>query len=157
MQHWQAGISHGKVTRMFEGLIGLVAFLLVTGGSEAEQASPPPVRVMTVEQRLILRVPVRPRITPVLEWEEHKGPRCVPARAIAGALLAGDDSIDFVMRNRQRVRAKLGRDCEGLDFWDGFYMQPEGTEICAGRDLIRNRAGGTCEIRRFRMLRPVGR
>lgn len=140
---------------MFEGLIGLVAYLLVGSGAEVDQAAPPPVRVMTVEQRLILRVPVRPRVTPAFNWEEHKGPTCVPARAIAGALLAGDDSIDFVMRNRQRVRAKLAKDCEGLDFWDGFYMQPEDAQICAGRDVVRNRAGGVCEIRKFRMLRPV--
>ena len=65
------------------------------------------------------------------------------------------ESIDFVLRNRQRVRAKLASDCDGLDFWDGFYMQPEDTQICAGRDVVRNRAGGTCEIRRFRLLRPV--
>ena len=140
---------------MFEGLIGLVAYFLVGSGAEVEQASPPPVRVMTVEQRLILRVPVRPRVAPIFNWEEHKGPKCVPARAIAGAFLAPDRSIDFILRDRQRVRAKLASDCDGLDYWDGFYMQPEDAQVCAGRDVIRSRAGGTCEIRRFRLLRPV--
>ncbi len=140
---------------MFEGLIGLFAFLVAGGGAEAEQASPPSVRVMTVEQRLIVRVPVTPRLAPVFRWEEHKGPKCVPARAIAGAMLAPDNSVDFVLRNHQRIRAKLDKDCDGLDYWGSFYMQPESPEICAGRDVIRNRAGGICEIRKFRMLRPV--
>lgn len=139
---------------MFSGLIGLLAFLL--GGEDAlAKQSTPPVRVMMVEQRMTLRVSVRPRSTMIVEWDERKGPKCVPARAIAGAALAGRDGIDFVLRNHQRVRARFDSDCEGLDFYGDFYIQPEDQMVCAGRDVIRSRVGGSCEIRKFRTLVPV--
>lgn len=110
---------------------------------------------MSIERRLVVRVPVGPRIPGHLRWHEvGDGPRCLPVRAIAGASLAGDFGIDFVLRNRQRVRARLDDDCGGLDFYDGFYVQPEDRRICAGRDEIRSRVGATCEISRFRMLAP---
>lgn len=143
---------------MFAGLIGIIAFVLAGGEAQA----PPPdagVRMMTVEQRLIVRVPVSPRSIARLRWEEREGPKCIPVRAIAGASLAGEAGVDFVLRNRQRIRARLDSDCAGLDFWGGFYMQPESQMICAGRDVIRSRVGGSCEIRRFHALVPhlVGR
>ena len=110
---------------------------------------------MTIEQRLIVRVPVRPRFRGRLHWEEvDYGPKCLPVGAIAGASLAGPDGIDFVLRNRQRVRAKLDDDCGGLDFYDGFYVQPQDRRVCARRDSISSRVGRTCVINRFRMLVP---
>lgn len=110
---------------------------------------------MTVEQRLIVRVPVRPQWRGQLRWDEaDRGPKCLPVGAIAGASLAGTDGIDFVLRNRQRVRAKLDADCAGLDFWEGFYVQPQDRRICARRDSISSRVGATCEISRFRSLTP---
>ena len=154
MRHWQVFFTMAKTTSMFSGLIGLLALLL--GGEDAHaQESTPPVRVMMVEQRLTLRVSVRPRTSMIVDWDEHKGPKCVPARAIAGAALAGRDSIDFVLRNRQRVRARFDSDCDGLDFYGDFYIQPEDQMVCAGRDVIRSRVGGSCEIRKFRTLVPV--
>lgn len=110
---------------------------------------------MTIEERLIVRVPVRPRLHGRLRWEEaDHGPKCLPVGAIAGASLAGNNGIDFVLRNRQRVRAKLDDECAGLDFWEGFYVQPQDRRICARRDSISSRVGATCEISRFRMLSP---
>lgn len=110
---------------------------------------------MSVEQRLIVRVPVRPRVNGRLRWEEaNYGPKCLPVQAVAGASLAGNDGIDFVLQGRKRVRAKLDSECDGLDFWEGFYIQPEDRRICAGRDTIRSRVGGVCGISKFRMLVP---
>jgi hypothetical protein len=153
MPGWHRPGHHGKRVFMFAGLIGLVAYMLA--GGEAQAPAPDSgVRVMTVEQRLIVRVPVSPRAIKRLRWEEREGPRCIPVRAIAGAHLAGENGVDFLLRNRQRVRARLDSDCAGLDFWDGFYMQPENQMICAGRDVIRSRVGGSCEIRRFHLLVP---
>jgi len=136
------------------GLVGLLTALLA--GSEAAPAPPERVRVMTVEERLIIRVPVspRPRARLHVHWEEEKGPKCVPAAALRGAFLSGPDSIDFILRGRQLVRARLDSDCDGLDFWGGFYVQPEDHRICARRDSIRNRAGGSCRIEKFRSLVP---
>jgi len=136
----------------FAGFFGFIAMLLSAG--EAEGPSAPPVRVMTVERQMILRVPVRPFPRMKLRWEEEKGPKCIPVGAIAGAMLSGPDSIDMVLRNRQRVRAKLDRDCEGLDFYGSLYLQSDDGQFCARRDSIRSRMGGTCRIEKFRMLVP---
>jgi hypothetical protein len=136
------------------GLVSLLSALLA--GSEASSASQEGGRVTTIEERLIIRIPVvpRPRQRLHIRWEEEKGPKCLPADSIARAFLSGPDSIDFLLRGRQLVRARLDSDCEGLDFYGGFYVQPEDDRICAKRDTIRSRVGGSCRIERFRTLVP---
>ena len=134
------------------GLVGLLTALLA--GSEEPPAPPGGVSIMTVEERLIIRVPVAPRPRIRVQWDEEKGPKCVPAGAIARAFLSGPDSIDFMLRSRQFVRAKLDSDCEGLDFYGGFYVQPEDRRICARRDTIRSRVGGSCRIEKFHARVP---
>ena len=119
----------------FAGFFGFIAMLLAT--SEAQAPPAPPVRVMTVERQMILRVPVRPYPRMNFQWEEEKGPKCLPVGAIAGAMLSGPGSIDLVLRNRQRMRVRLDNDCEGLDFYDGFYLQTEDGQFCAKRDSIQ--------------------
>ncbi|MEO5578555.1 MAG: hypothetical protein ABIR25_05835 [Sphingomicrobium sp.] len=139
----------------FAGFFGFIAMLLATGEAEAPPAPPAQsVRVMTVQRQMILRVPVRPYPRMIFKWEEEKGPKCLPVGAIAGAMLSGPDSIDIVLRNRQRMRARLDNDCEGLDFYGGLYLQTEDGQLCAKRDSIRSRMGGTCRIAKFRMLVP---
>jgi hypothetical protein len=134
------------------GLVGLLAAMLA--GSEEPPAPREGVSIMSVEERLIIRVPVAPRPRVRLRWDEEKGPKCVPAGAIARAFLSGPDSIDFMLRGRQFVRAQLDSDCEGLDFYGGFYVQPEDRRICARRDTIRSRVGGSCRIEKFHTLVP---
>lgn len=134
-------------------ITGLLAFLATLLGVE-EPAVQPPVRVMRVEESWIVRVPVRPQPALRLRWEEEKGPKCFPAPAIAAAMLSGPDSIDFVLRNRQRLRAQLDSDCDGLDFYGGFYVQSGDGQLCARRDEIRSRMGGSCRIRRLHSLVP---
>ena len=136
----------------FAGFFGFIAMLLATGEAEAPPAQS--VRVMTVQRQMILRVPVRPYPRMMFKWEEEKGPKCLPVGAIAGAMLSSPDSIDIVLRNRQRMRARLDNDCEGLDFYGGLYLQTEDGQLCAKRDSIRSRMGGTCRIDKFRMLVP---
>jgi hypothetical protein len=136
------------------GLVSLLSALLAgSGGSSAPEES---VRVTTIEERLIIRVPVarRPRQRLNIRWEEEKGPKCIPADSLARAFLSSPDSIDIVLRSRQVIRAKLDSDCDGLDFYGGFYIQPEDRRICAKRDTIRSRVGGSCRIERFRTLVP---
>jgi hypothetical protein len=137
---------------IFTGLIGLLSALLV--GGEAPAAGGEGVRIMTVEQRMTIRVPVAPRPRLKIRWEEEKGPKCVPARAIVGAFLSSPDSIDFLLRSRQIVRARLDNDCDGLDFYGQLYVEPEDRRICARRDSIRSRVGGSCRIQKFRTLVP---
>lgn len=137
---------------IFAGLIGFITLLL--SGSETTAPPVPQVRVMMVQRQMILRVPVRPHPQFRLVWEEEKGPKCLPAAAIAGAILSGPRTIDIVLRNRQRMRARLDDDCDGLDFYGRFYLQIEDGEVCAKRDVIRSRTGGSCRIEKFRMLVP---
>ena len=134
------------------GLVGLFTALLA--GSEAAPAPGERVSVMTVEERLIIRIPVAPRPRVRIRWEEEKGPKCLPAASIARAFLSSPDSVDFLLRNRQRVRARLDSDCDGLDFYGQLYLLPDDGRICARRDVIRSRVGGSCRIDRFRALVP---
>ena len=134
------------------GLIGLLSALL--GGGEAPPAPTETARVTMIEQRLIIRVPVAPRPRIRIRWDEEKGPKCLPAEGIARAFLSGPDSVDFLMRSRQLIRARLDSDCDGLDFYGGLYFEPEDHRICARRDSVRSRVGGSCRIVKFRTLVP---
>lgn len=106
---------------------------------------------LVVQDQLIIRVPVRPP-PGRFEWVERGGPRCIVAGAIRGAYLAGSDHVDFLTRQGRRVRAEFADDCPALDFYEGFYLNPEDHLVCAGRDVIRSRIGGSCRIKSFHLL-----
>lgn len=109
---------------------------------------------LTIEQSLVVRVPRRTPAKP-LKWKSKKGPKCVAMSSIAGAAVVADDAIDLVLRGGQRLRAQFSSRCPALDYYSGFYILPtEDGRICADRDVIRTRAGGQCEIERFRKLVP---
>ena len=117
---------------------------------------------VTVREQLIVRVPMRVRqLAPaasLLQWKESKGPRCLPARAIAGAALLSENSVDLILRDRSRIRARLDTSCPELDYYYGFYITPNADgQVCADRDVIRSRVGGQCGIERFRALQAVRR
>ncbi|MBW4329785.1 hypothetical protein KY084_02710 [Stakelama sp. CBK3Z-3] len=114
---------------------------------------------MTVHQRIIIRIPrVRdPRVTMLRErpvrWHEKKADHCQRAGEFVGAAITDAHSVDLMLRDGSRLRAKLGSDCPALDFYSGFYLAPGSDgKICADRDAIRSRAGGSCEIESFRRL-----
>ena len=133
-------------------LLGLLPALF----GMAAQSSPaePGVRRVVIRDEVIISIPVRPRPSQKIEWHETKGPKCIDASRIAGATLSGPSSIDFVLRNRRRVRAEMGDECPALDFYKGFYVQPDDERICAKRESIQNRVGASCRIERFRLLVP---
>lgn len=115
---------------------------------------------ITVRQQIILRLPrtTIPRgiAARSVEWRERRGPRCVAARQIAGVSLVSQESVDLVMRDASRIRARLGRRCPALDFYRGFYVTSAADgQICADRDVVRSRAGRECEIDQFRGLQAV--
>ena len=116
------------------GLVGLLSALLAGSGIPATPREG--VKVMTVEERLVIRVPVAPRPRLRIKWEEEKGPKCLPAGAIAGAFLSSPDSIDFITRGRRFFRARLDSDCDGLDFYGQLYLQPNDGRICARRGSV---------------------
>ncbi len=139
---------------------GAAALLLLAVGTSA----PPSGRAeaqhgrVVVQERMIIRVapafrPVSPSAPAPARWKEKKGPRCVPMRSIAGAALVGQDSVDLILRDRSRIRARLENRCPALDYYHGFYITPTADgQICADRDMIRSRMGGECGIERFRSL-----
>ena len=110
---------------------------------------------LIIQDEVILRVPVQPRpLMPDIDWIEKKGPKCVPVAAIRRALLQGPEQVDFILANHARIRAQLDDDCPALDFYGGFYLQPEDDRLCAGRDAVHSRMGGSCTIERFKQLVP---
>ena len=149
---------------------GLAALLtLAFGGADAGedmQSQRPQISgTITFHQQIIIvRNPVGAPAPPAaasanvtrFRWEEHRGPRCIAWAQIAGSGLLTQDSVDLIFRDNTRVRARLERHCPALDYYNGFYLAatPDGL-ICGGRDSIRARTGGQCQIDRFRSLRAA--
>ena len=124
-------------------------------------APPPPATVgrysqVIVREQLVVRIPAEAMSAPVpIRWKEGKGPKCVAWRMVAGAAVAAPASVDFVLRDARRIRAKLDSSCPALDYYRGFYISPNADgQICADRDIIRSRMGGQCGIDKFRSLKP---
>lgn len=131
-------------------LLPALAGLMAADTSPAGQV----VSRVVVQDEIVMRIPIRPRPGPQVEWREKRGPKCIAAVSIRGAMLSGRSSVDFVLRNRRRLRAELDSDCPALDFYGGFYVQSEDDRLCVRRDVIRSRMGGSCRIERFRTLLP---
>jgi hypothetical protein len=110
---------------------------------------------LIVQDEVILRVPIqsRPVAQPII-WVEHKGPRCIPAAVIRRAMLSGPEQVDFIIAGGSRIRAQFDEDCPTLDFYGNFYLQPQDDLLCAGRDAVHSRMGGSCTIERFKQLIP---
>ena len=143
-------------------LAGAAMMLLAfAGAGERARPQPPQLRgSITVRQQIIIRVPagirrVAPAGASLMQWQESRGPRCVSASRIVGASLLGQNSVDLILRDNSRIRARLEQRCPALDYYYGFYVNAtEDGNICAARDVIRSRAGGACQIDQFRVLTP---
>lgn len=135
---------------------------MVAGGDPAQPGvtAPQQYAQIIIREQIMIRMPTPKRGKPLPhgQWKEKRGPRCIEAKGIASATLAGPKSVDLVLKDKSRVRARLEKSCPALDFYDGFYISrnPDG-RICADRDTIRSRIGGQCEIDRFRGLKEVRR
>jgi hypothetical protein len=111
---------------------------------------------LIVQDGVIFRIPIQPRpIVRQFEWKERKGPKCIPTAAIQRALLSGSERVDFVLAGHGRIRAELEDNCPALDFYNGFYVQSQDDRLCARRDAIHSRMGGSCTIERFKQLVPT--
>ena len=147
---------------MIAGVLALLLVGMIAPAPEAApEGEPPQFAQLIVRKQIVIRSirlrPVSPR-PEASEWKEGKGPKCVPASAIAGASLLGQSSVDLILRDRSRIRAELESACPALDYYYGFYISPgpDGL-VCADRDAVRSRMGGECAIDRFRSLRPSAR
>ena len=131
---------------------------VLLGMLAAQPANVGTVTRLVIQDEVILRVPVQPRpVAPQVDWVERKAPKCIPAGMIRRALLSGPEQVDFILADRTRIRAKFDEDCPALDFYGGFYLQPEDERLCADRDAVHSRMGGSYTIDKFRLLVPVRR
>ena len=129
---------------LLPALFGLSAYSAQEDGSR--------VRTVIIENEIVMRIRVQQ--APEGGWVESDGPECVRHQSIRGATVTEQGQVDFLMSSGRRVRAELGDDCPGLSFYKGFYLTPEDERICVGRDIIRSRMGGSCQIERFHRLVP---
>jgi hypothetical protein len=130
----------------------------------APDASSPPDQLaqLTIEQRVIIRVPMMrrappppPSAPPVVEWDEHKGPKCIPISRLRAAAVTSERGVDLLLKGRERMRALLSRECNPASLYSGFYIEPnEDGQLCAGRDKVLARSGADCAIRKLVWLVP---
>ena len=139
------------------------AVLLLLLSASAEQGPPRPRSDGTLvvrNRQIIFRVPsgiqqVAPAGSSLIKLREGRGPDCINATRLMGATLLRQNSVDLILRDNSRVRARLQRRCPALDYYRGFYVTPNPDgQICADRDIIRSRMGGECGIDKFRSLKP---
>jgi hypothetical protein len=136
-------------------LLTLPLLTWLTGIVGLQATGPVSVSRLVVQQEVILRVPViRPRAPRIVRWEETKGPKCIASDQIVAAALGDERSVDFLLRDRTRIRAEMDDDCPTLDFYGNFYVTPRDDKVCAKREEIRSRIGGSCRIQRFRRMVP---
>ena len=138
-----------------------VLLLLLFGSAQERPAAKAQQGTLTVRHRhIIIRVPsgarqIAPAGASLIKWRESAGPNCIPATRLIGATLLRQNSVDLILRDNSRVRARLQRSCPALDYYRGFYINATADgRICADRDSIRDRAGGDCQIDQFRALSP---
>ena len=142
-------------------LVALAAPLALAAEAPAQRPSRVVVTQLTIHERITIRVPRmnvpgRVALTAPTVWKESKGPKCIAAASLAGAMVSAPATIDLVVQGVQRVRAKLGRQCRSVDFYSNFYIRPGSDgQVCADRDTIRVRSGASCEIDSFKLLKPV--
>jgi hypothetical protein len=139
----------------FVALLPLLLGVAMFQDDPASGDQEPAVSRLVVEHQWIVRVPVRPqRSVPRYEWSEGKRVKCFATKDIRGARLAGVDRVDFVLGGQDRVRASFDGNCPALDFYGGFYLKTDDDRVCAKRDSVHSRMGGSCRIERFHRLKP---
>jgi hypothetical protein len=134
-------------------VLGLLPLLV--GWAGISSVSPAQTQAsLSQADELVLRVPVRPLPQPRIDWQPGRAFRCMPIRAIRGAMLSSPENVDILLPQQHRVRAHFAEDCPALDFYGGFYLKPQDGQLCAGRDIIYSRMGGSCRIEGFHLLVP---
>jgi len=146
------------VRHAFLPTMALALSALLTGTSApAERVT---VAQLQITRSFVIRIPGWRRTpappAPGTQFKEHKGPRCIEAATIGGAAVSAPDSVDFMLKGGQRVRARLEEQCPALDYYSGFYVvPPPDGKICADRDAIHTRSGADCQVDKFRALTPI--
>ena len=128
-------------------------------GGEGPQHSVIHVPRVTISTTTVIttrsRTPVAPP-PPTVAMTEGKATDCIRTQRIVGFVVTRNDSVDLVLNDGTRMRAKLGNNCPALGFYSGFYVRPNADgRMCANRDTIRARSGASCSIQGLRTLIPA--
>jgi hypothetical protein len=114
-------------------------------------------------QHIVIRIPRMPMPPPMIErppmppveWHEQDGPKCVDGDDLVAATIPTADQVDLMLRDGERMRARLDKKCHALDFYTGFYVVAgRDGRVCSKRDSIKTRSGDDCPIDKFRRLVP---
>ena len=120
-----------------------------------------------IEQRIVIRVPVRSSgrtslsssVAPAPKARRYKATKigkCVTMNDVAGVQLWNDDSLILHMRDSSMVRAELEKTCRAKDFYQGFYMLKSGDGmLCSERDVLQARSGTKCEVEEIRQIEAI--
>jgi len=139
----------------------LMSALVALGANASPAPAAPPRELEGIElaqlsfrSHIVVRVQTTQlAMVPEASLREKKGPKCVAASDILAAAILARSSVDLVLRGGYRMRARFSANCPGLDYYSGFYVSAGADgKLCSGRDVIRDRAGGECEIEKFRQL-----
>jgi hypothetical protein len=137
-------------------LLAAAATLASPVSAPAQRAPAPRGGTAGFHERPTIRVPSTRQSLPVpqqVRYVEKKGPKCIAAGDLAGALVTASDSVDLVLKGGKRVRAAFKDDCNALAYYGGFYVKPSlDGQVCAGRDSVRSRSGDSCPISVFKAL-----
>jgi len=121
-----------------------------------------------IEQRVIIRIAPSPRATreemlsrlPRREMDtsfaEVELGTCVPVQAIAGVAPVQPNRLLLFMRDRRVLSAALDRACDAQAFYSGFYVERnDDGMLCVNRDMLKSRAGTSCEVAQLNRLVAV--
>jgi len=128
------GHDDSVITRI---LLAAVGVILLTA------ATPP------VFDRSVARVHARPGHANAIARTSSRAARtrCVGIDHVAGAVILGDRAVEMTMTDHSRWRMNFDAACPALSFYQGFYYRRAvAGRLCAGRDAVISRAGGTCAI-----------
>lgn len=114
-----------------------------------------PRMTITTTTTIVRSRPVAPP-PPAPPMVEKKADDCIRMQRVVGFAVTQRDSVDLVMNDGSRMRAKLANNCPSLGFYSGFYVRPNPDgKMCVDRDTIRARSGGSCSISAFKKLVPA--
>lgn len=108
------------------------------------------------EVRVVPMRPAQPRVAE--QWQAGKASTraCIDISNIAGAAMLDPGTVDIVMKGGIRWRLLLDQQCHQLSYYGGIYYHPgKAGQICAGKDRILSRAGGSCRVRAIAPMRQV--
>jgi len=148
-------------------LLASVALMTLLASPAAPWPSAPFEGQVIFHQHIVIRIPrmpmpremvERPPMPPMppIEWTERDGPKCVEGDDLVAATIPTADQVDLMLRDGERIRARLDKKCHALDFYTGFYVVAgRDGRVCAKRDSIKTRSGDDCLIDKFRRLTPA--